>query len=244
MLAPIAVSYVVGGLIPLGPYIALSNISEAFAYSVGFTALALILFGRIKALSTGVNKAKSAGQTMLVGGLAADRRLRLGACVQRVGLQFCCIAWQTSRVELVCRRRFLSATDAGSYCALADAFRSWWVGRIWSCMSVMDASFRLQIGEGGAENKRFASKAPNALTFCLSRGFIEKVRNLRAPTIKSGLSASAFPERRTRATCRAPLCATGGRRSLPRYAVNSRAKHINPSGSRGHEHERQMNGVA
>ena len=67
----IAVSYVVGGLIPLAPYIALSSISEAFAYSVGFTALALILFGGIKGQFTGISKAKSAGQTLLVGGLAA-----------------------------------------------------------------------------------------------------------------------------------------------------------------------------
>jgi hypothetical protein len=37
---------------------------------------------------------------------------------------------------------------------------------------------RSQIGEGGAENNRFASKAPNALTFFLSDGFIEKVRLL------------------------------------------------------------------
>ena len=67
----IAVSYVIGGLIPLAPYIALSKISEAFAYSVGFTALALILFGGIKGQFTGINRAKSAGQTLLVGGLAA-----------------------------------------------------------------------------------------------------------------------------------------------------------------------------
>jgi hypothetical protein len=45
-------------------------------------------------------------------------------------------------------------------------------------MSVMGAYSRSQIGEGGAENNRFASKAPNALTFCLSDGFIEKVRHL------------------------------------------------------------------
>ena len=67
----IAASYVVGGLIPLAPYVVMSNISEAFAYSVGFTALALILFGGIKGHFTGINKAKSAGQTLLVGGLAA-----------------------------------------------------------------------------------------------------------------------------------------------------------------------------
>jgi vacuolar iron transporter family protein len=67
----IAISYVVGGLIPLAPYILLSNISEAFAYSVGLTALALILFGGIKGHFTGIGKAKSAGQTLVVGGLAA-----------------------------------------------------------------------------------------------------------------------------------------------------------------------------
>jgi hypothetical protein len=48
-------------------------------------------------------------------------------------------------------------------------------------VSVMGALSRLQIGEGGAENNRFASKAPNALTFFLSYGFIEKVRPLVRP---------------------------------------------------------------
>jgi VIT1/CCC1 family predicted Fe2+/Mn2+ transporter len=67
----IAVSYLVGGLIPLAPYMAVSSISVAFTYSVGFTALALLLFGGIKGHFTGINKAKSAAQTLLVGGLAA-----------------------------------------------------------------------------------------------------------------------------------------------------------------------------
>jgi vacuolar iron transporter family protein len=67
----IAASYLVGGLIPLAPYMVTSSISEAFAYSVGFTALALIMFGGIKGHFTGISKAKSAGQTLLVGGLAA-----------------------------------------------------------------------------------------------------------------------------------------------------------------------------
>jgi VIT1/CCC1 family predicted Fe2+/Mn2+ transporter len=67
----IAVSYLVGGLIPLAPYMAISSISEAFTYSVAFTALALVVFGGIKGHFTGINKAKSAAQTLLVGGLAA-----------------------------------------------------------------------------------------------------------------------------------------------------------------------------
>jgi VIT1/CCC1 family predicted Fe2+/Mn2+ transporter len=67
----IAASYLVGGLIPLAPYMLLSTISEAFKYSVGFTAVALVVFGAIKGHFTGINKAKSAAQTALVGGLAA-----------------------------------------------------------------------------------------------------------------------------------------------------------------------------
>jgi len=67
----IAASYFIGGLIPLTPYILMSSISESFTYSVGFTAIALVIFGGIKGHFTGINKAKSAGQTLLVGGLAA-----------------------------------------------------------------------------------------------------------------------------------------------------------------------------
>ena len=69
--ATIAVSYLIGGLIPLTPYMLVSSISDAFAYSVGFTASALVVFGGIKGHFTGINKAKSAAQTLLVGGLAA-----------------------------------------------------------------------------------------------------------------------------------------------------------------------------
>jgi VIT1/CCC1 family predicted Fe2+/Mn2+ transporter len=50
---------------------AVSSISEAFTYSVDFTGLALLIFGGIKGHFTGINKAKSAAQTLLVGGLAA-----------------------------------------------------------------------------------------------------------------------------------------------------------------------------
>jgi len=52
-------------------YMLASTIAEAFIYSVRFTALALIIFGGIKGHFTGINKAKSTGQTLLVGGLAA-----------------------------------------------------------------------------------------------------------------------------------------------------------------------------
>ena len=65
----IAVSYLVGGLIPLTSYILLSSIPEAFAYSVGFTGVAPIVFGGPKRHFMGINNAKSAAQTCLWAGL-------------------------------------------------------------------------------------------------------------------------------------------------------------------------------
>jgi vacuolar iron transporter family protein len=67
----IAASYFVGGLIPLTPYFLTSSIPEAFAYSVGFTGVALLVFGGVKGHFTGISKVKSSAQTLLVGGLAA-----------------------------------------------------------------------------------------------------------------------------------------------------------------------------
>ncbi len=67
----IAVSYIVGGLIPLAPYILMANIRPALWTSVIVTLLALFAFGAIKAHYTGVKPLRGAMQTALVGGLAA-----------------------------------------------------------------------------------------------------------------------------------------------------------------------------
>ncbi|BAM88588.1 conserved membrane hypothetical protein [Bradyrhizobium oligotrophicum S58] len=64
-------SYVIGGLIPLIPYMLAADISSALRISVVATGIALLIFGAIKGHFTGVNKIKSALQTALVGGLAA-----------------------------------------------------------------------------------------------------------------------------------------------------------------------------
>ncbi|WP_315738836.1 VIT1/CCC1 transporter family protein [Bradyrhizobium sp. SZCCHNR1093] len=64
-------SYVIGGLIPLIPYMLAPDISSALRISVIATGIALLIFGAIKGHFTGVNKIKSALQTALVGGLAA-----------------------------------------------------------------------------------------------------------------------------------------------------------------------------
>jgi vacuolar iron transporter family protein len=67
----IAASYIVGGLIPLAPYILLNQIIPALWVSVGVTLLALFVFGSIKGHYTGVKPWRAGFQTVLVGGLAA-----------------------------------------------------------------------------------------------------------------------------------------------------------------------------
>lgn len=64
-------SYLVGGLIPLAPYFFSKNINDALLISVGVTGVALAVFGAVKGHFTGINKLRSAAQTLLVGGLAA-----------------------------------------------------------------------------------------------------------------------------------------------------------------------------
>ncbi|HXQ25009.1 MAG TPA: VIT1/CCC1 transporter family protein [Candidatus Acidoferrales bacterium] len=67
----IAVSYIVGGLIPLAPYIIMREVMPALWISVSVTLLALFVFGAIKGHFTGVKPLRGGSQTVLVGGLAA-----------------------------------------------------------------------------------------------------------------------------------------------------------------------------
>ena len=61
-----------GGLIPLAPYFFLKDLNSALVASVSVTLTALIIFGAIKAKFTGIPVARGAGQTALIGGLAAS----------------------------------------------------------------------------------------------------------------------------------------------------------------------------
>ena len=64
-------AYVVGGLIPLAPYIVTGNISKALASSILLTLLALFVFGFVKGRFTGMRPMRSALQTALIGSVAA-----------------------------------------------------------------------------------------------------------------------------------------------------------------------------
>jgi vacuolar iron transporter family protein len=69
--ATIAASYIVGGLVPLAPYIFMRDIVPALWVSVSVTLFALFFFGAIKGYYTGVKPYRAGLQTVLVGGLAA-----------------------------------------------------------------------------------------------------------------------------------------------------------------------------
>ena len=69
--ATIATSYVIGGLVPLAPYMILNDTKTALGWSVAVTLLALAVFGFVKGHFTGVSPLRSGLQTVVVGGLAA-----------------------------------------------------------------------------------------------------------------------------------------------------------------------------
>jgi len=67
----IGVSYVVGGLVPLIPYMIVHDSLAALGYSVLSTLVTLFVFGFIKGRITGMVPLKSGLETLLIGGLAA-----------------------------------------------------------------------------------------------------------------------------------------------------------------------------
>ncbi|NKC29672.1 iron transporter [Roseomonas sp. BU-1] len=69
--ATIGGAYVVGGLIPLSPYILMAETGPALAVSCAFTAVALAGFGWLKARATGLPPLRGALQTLGIGGAAA-----------------------------------------------------------------------------------------------------------------------------------------------------------------------------
>ena len=67
----IALSYIVGGAIPLSPYLFIANPHEALLVSCIVTLVALILFGFGKSRFVGINPWKGALTTAVIGSVAA-----------------------------------------------------------------------------------------------------------------------------------------------------------------------------
>ena len=67
----IAVSYILGGMVPLSSYMLLDNLQSALLASVAVTLLALFVFGYVKGKMTGISPFRGGLQTVVIGGLAS-----------------------------------------------------------------------------------------------------------------------------------------------------------------------------
>jgi VIT1/CCC1 family predicted Fe2+/Mn2+ transporter len=79
--ATIGGSYAAGGIIPLGPYILVSNAHTALLISAIVTLIALGIFGYVKGRFTGARPLVSAAQTVVIGGIAAAAAFALARAI-------------------------------------------------------------------------------------------------------------------------------------------------------------------
>lgn len=78
-------AYVVGGIIPLAPYIAVRDAPTALLISIGVTLCALSTFGWVKGHYTGGRPWRSSAETVLVGSLAAAAAYGLAQAIGGAG---------------------------------------------------------------------------------------------------------------------------------------------------------------
>ena len=79
--AAIAGAYIVGGTVPLAPYMMIKAPLDALGVSVLLTLFALALFGALKSHFTGAPKLRGALQTTLVGAVAAGVAFALARAI-------------------------------------------------------------------------------------------------------------------------------------------------------------------
>ncbi|KAH7510501.1 vacuolar iron transporter 1 [Ziziphus jujuba] len=78
----IAIAYVLGGLVPLVPYMFIPRAREAMFASVIVTLVALLIFGYAKGYFTGSKPLMSAIQTALIGAIASAAAFAMAKVVQ------------------------------------------------------------------------------------------------------------------------------------------------------------------
>ncbi|TYK20383.1 vacuolar iron transporter 1 [Cucumis melo var. makuwa] len=79
----IALAYILGGLVPLIPYMFISNVKRAVTASVALTLVALLVFGYAKGYFTGNKPFKSAIQTTLIGAIASAAAFGMAKAIQQ-----------------------------------------------------------------------------------------------------------------------------------------------------------------
>ena len=67
----IALSYILGGLVPLSSYMLVNDLQMALKVSVAVTLAALFVFGYVKGKLTGLTPLRGGIQTVVIGGLAS-----------------------------------------------------------------------------------------------------------------------------------------------------------------------------
>ncbi|PIA63813.1 hypothetical protein AQUCO_00201267v1 [Aquilegia coerulea] len=79
----IAIAYVMGGLVPLLPYMFISTAKDAVLTSVAVTLVALLFFGYVKGRFTGIKPFRSAFQTALIGAIASAAAFGMAKAVKQ-----------------------------------------------------------------------------------------------------------------------------------------------------------------
>jgi VIT1/CCC1 family predicted Fe2+/Mn2+ transporter len=74
-------AYVVGGLVPLLPYMLIESSAGALGLSIAVTLVALAVFGAVKGRFTGMSPVRSGLQTTMIGGLAAAAAFAIARAV-------------------------------------------------------------------------------------------------------------------------------------------------------------------
>ncbi|CAL5428666.1 unnamed protein product [Camellia sinensis] len=78
----VAIAYIVGGIVPLIPYMFIPIARKAMIASVILTLFALLIFGYVKGYFTGNKPIKSALQTALIGAVASAAAFGMAKAVQ------------------------------------------------------------------------------------------------------------------------------------------------------------------
>ncbi|KAE9450870.1 hypothetical protein C3L33_17229, partial [Rhododendron williamsianum] len=78
----IALAYIIGGIVPLIPYMFIPEATKAVVASVIVTLIALLIFGYAKGRFTGNQPIKSALQTALIGAIASAAAFGMAKAVQ------------------------------------------------------------------------------------------------------------------------------------------------------------------
>ncbi|XP_050231191.1 vacuolar iron transporter 1 [Mercurialis annua] len=78
----IAISYILGGIVPLVPYMFIPRAQEAVVASVILTLIALLIFGYAKGYFTGSKPFRSALQTCFIGAIASAAAFGMAKLIQ------------------------------------------------------------------------------------------------------------------------------------------------------------------